>query len=125
MRKHDTVTVSWAAQADTLRQIKTAVAGKIVVDTTVPLVPPKVMRVQLPPEGCAARADFTALRHTSLQRMRRSIATCWCSEMTRWHGPRVVQLAEAGGRAPAAATFQKFCAASGRTMISLTATESG
>jgi len=25
-----------------------------VVDTTVPLVPPKVMRVQLPPEGCAA-----------------------------------------------------------------------
>jgi NADPH-dependent F420 reductase len=30
------------------------VAGKIVVDTTVPLVPPKVMRVQLPPEGSAA-----------------------------------------------------------------------
>jgi NADPH-dependent F420 reductase len=30
------------------------VAGKIVIDTTVPLMPPKVMRVQLPAEGCAA-----------------------------------------------------------------------
>ena len=29
-------------------------AGKIVVDTTVPLVPPKVARVQLPPQGSAA-----------------------------------------------------------------------
>jgi NADPH-dependent F420 reductase len=48
------VTVPWAAQADTLQDIKLAVAGKTVVDTTVPLVPPKVMRVQLPPEGCAA-----------------------------------------------------------------------
>lgn len=48
------VTVPWDAQADTLRDIKPAVAGKIVVDTTVPLVPPKVMRVQLPAEGCAA-----------------------------------------------------------------------
>ncbi|MCE3284149.1 MAG: F420-dependent reductase, partial [Steroidobacteraceae bacterium] len=28
--------------------------GKIVVDTTVPLVPPRVMRVQLPPEDSAA-----------------------------------------------------------------------
>jgi NADPH-dependent F420 reductase len=48
------MTVPWAAQADTLRDIKAAVAGKILVDTTVPLVPPKVMRVQLPAEGCAA-----------------------------------------------------------------------
>jgi NADPH-dependent F420 reductase len=48
------VTVPWAAQADTLQQIKPVVSGKIVVDTTVPLVPPKVMRVQLPPEGSAA-----------------------------------------------------------------------
>src|SRR4030095_7296832 len=34
--------------------IRAVVAGKLVVDTTVPLVPPKVMRVQLPPEGAAA-----------------------------------------------------------------------
>lgn len=48
------VTVPFAAQAATLEDIRPHVAGKIVVDTTVPLVPPKVMRVQLPPEGCAA-----------------------------------------------------------------------
>lgn len=48
------VAVPFAAQADTLGQIAPDVVGKIVVDTTVPLVPPKVMRVQLPPEGSAA-----------------------------------------------------------------------
>jgi 8-hydroxy-5-deazaflavin:NADPH oxidoreductase len=48
------VTVPFAAQAATLEDIRPHVAGKIVVDTTVPLVPPKVMRVQLPPEGSAA-----------------------------------------------------------------------
>ena len=52
------VTVPFAAQTATLEDIKRHVAGKIVVDTTVPLVPPKVMRVQLPPEGsAAAKAD--------------------------------------------------------------------
>jgi len=48
------VTVPYAAQAATLTEIREVVSGKIVVDTTVPLVPPKVMRVQLPPEGSAA-----------------------------------------------------------------------
>jgi 8-hydroxy-5-deazaflavin:NADPH oxidoreductase len=48
------ITVPFSAQASTLEDIKPHVAGKIVVDTTVPLVPPKVMRVQLPPEGSAA-----------------------------------------------------------------------
>jgi NADPH-dependent F420 reductase len=48
------VTVPFAAQAATLADIAPHAAGKIVVDTTVPLVPPKVMRVQLPPEGSAA-----------------------------------------------------------------------
>jgi hypothetical protein len=48
------VTVPFAAQEATLADIKPHVAGKVVVDTTVPLVPPKVMRVQLPPEGSAA-----------------------------------------------------------------------
>lgn len=48
------VTVPFAAQAGTLEDIKPFVAGKIVVDTTVPLVPPKVMRVQLPDQGSAA-----------------------------------------------------------------------
>ena len=38
----------------TLEQLKPALQGKILVDTTVPLVPPKVAKVQLPPEGSAA-----------------------------------------------------------------------
>jgi hypothetical protein len=48
------VTVPFAAQESTLAEIAPHVGGKIVVDTTVPLVPPKVMRVQLPAEGSAA-----------------------------------------------------------------------
>lgn len=48
------VTVPFAAQEATLTEIAPHLAGKILVDTTVPLVPPKVMRVQLPPEGSAA-----------------------------------------------------------------------
>ena len=50
------VTVPWANQAPILDEIKPHVAGKLVVDTTVPLVPPKVARVQLPPETSAALA---------------------------------------------------------------------
>ena len=48
------VTVPFAAQEATLTAIAPHVAGKIVVDTTVPLVPPRVMRVQMPAEGSAA-----------------------------------------------------------------------
>ncbi len=48
------VTVPFASQLDTLAEIREGVAGKIVIDATVPLVPPKVARVQLPPEGSAA-----------------------------------------------------------------------
>ena len=48
------VTVPFAAQRATLVEIAPVVRGKLVVDTTVPLVPPKVMRVQLPAEDSAA-----------------------------------------------------------------------
>jgi len=48
------LTVPFASQAGTLEDIKPALTGKLLVDTTVPLVPPRVARVQLPPEGCAA-----------------------------------------------------------------------
>jgi NADPH-dependent F420 reductase len=50
------VTTPYASQAATLAEIRPFVQGKLVVDTTVPLVPPKVMRVQLPPEGSSAAA---------------------------------------------------------------------
>ena len=48
------VTVPWESQARILDEIAPHVAGKLVVDTTVPLVPPRVARVQLPPEHSAA-----------------------------------------------------------------------
>jgi hypothetical protein len=48
------VTAPFEAQEAALKEIAPHVAGKIAVDTTVPLVPPKVMRVQLPPGGSAA-----------------------------------------------------------------------
>lgn len=50
------VTVPWGSQAAILEEIRPHASGKIVIDTTVPLVPPKVARVQLPPQGCAALA---------------------------------------------------------------------
>jgi NADPH-dependent F420 reductase len=49
------VAVPFAAQEPILAEIRPHAAGKIVIDTTVPLRPPKVMRAQMPAEGCAAR----------------------------------------------------------------------
>jgi NADPH-dependent F420 reductase len=48
--------VPWATHAQIIEEIKPHTAGKLVVDTTVPLVPPKVARVQLPAETSAALA---------------------------------------------------------------------
>jgi NADPH-dependent F420 reductase len=48
------LTAPFAGQAQVLRLVAEALAGKILVDATVPLVPPKVGRVQLPAEGSAA-----------------------------------------------------------------------
>ncbi len=50
------LTVPWASQRPNLEAIREALAGKILVDATVPLVPPKVSKVQLPAEGSAALA---------------------------------------------------------------------
>ncbi|MGB0629071.1 MAG: NADPH-dependent F420 reductase [Alphaproteobacteria bacterium] len=55
------LTVPYAAQRATLSGLRDALQGKILVDVTVPLVPPKVMRVQLPEEGCAAQIAQTVL----------------------------------------------------------------
>lgn len=48
------LTVPFAHQKSTLEHIAPGLRGKILVDTTVPLVPPKVARVSLPEEGSAA-----------------------------------------------------------------------
>lgn len=49
------LTVPFAHHADTLNSVKAALQGKILIDVTVPLVPPKVARVQLPAEGSAGQ----------------------------------------------------------------------
>jgi len=55
-RKADIVVLSvpYSAHRATLEALRTAVQGKILVDVTVPLKPPKVSRVWLPPAGSAA-----------------------------------------------------------------------
>lgn len=50
-----TLTVPFAHQASTLERVKPALQGKILIDVTVPLVPPRVARVQLPAEGSAGQ----------------------------------------------------------------------
>jgi NADPH-dependent F420 reductase len=42
------LTVPFSGQMPTVTELKPALAGKILIDVTVPLVPPKVSRVQLP-----------------------------------------------------------------------------
>ena len=50
-----TLTVPFSHQASTLELVKPALQGKILIDVTVPLVPPRVARVQLPAEGSAGQ----------------------------------------------------------------------
>jgi NADPH-dependent F420 reductase len=47
--------VPYAAHKDTLESVKLELKGKILVDVTVPLVPPKISTVQMPPAGSAAQ----------------------------------------------------------------------
>jgi len=55
------LTVPYAAHAETTAQVKDLLQGKIVIDATVPLKPPKVGTVQLPAAGCAALEAREAL----------------------------------------------------------------
>lgn len=50
------LTVPYENHAPTLEAIKDKVQGKIVIDVTVPLMPPKVRTVQLPEGGSCAKA---------------------------------------------------------------------
>lgn len=49
------LTVPYAAHRETLESLKDTLKGKLVIDVTVPLVPGKVTRVQMPPAGSAAQ----------------------------------------------------------------------
>ena len=48
--------VPYSAQKPTVEDVKSALAGKILIDVTVPLVAPKVSKVQLPEGGSAVEA---------------------------------------------------------------------
>lgn len=48
------VTVPYGAHRDTLMGLFSEAQGKLLIDVTVPLVPPRVSRVQMPPAGSAA-----------------------------------------------------------------------
>tara|TARA_B100000315_G_C14338748_1_gene478621 strand:- start:249 stop:749 length:501 start_codon:yes stop_codon:yes gene_type:complete len=58
------LTVPFAAQLATIEEVRPALAGKLLIDVTVPLVPPKVSRVQLPPRGSAVVAVQDLLGET-------------------------------------------------------------
>ena len=49
------VTVPYSGHREVLESVKEALKGKLVIDTTVPLVPPKVSKVQMPSAGSAAQ----------------------------------------------------------------------
>ena len=49
------LTVPYAAHRETLESLREFVKGKLIIDVTVPLVPPKVTKVQMPPAGSAAQ----------------------------------------------------------------------
>jgi NADPH-dependent F420 reductase len=49
------LTVPAEHQLSTLESVRGGLTGKILIDVTVPLVPPKVGTVQLPPEGSAGK----------------------------------------------------------------------
>ncbi len=49
------LSVPYAAHASTLEAVRPALGGKLLVDVTVPLVPPRVTRVQMPAAGSAAQ----------------------------------------------------------------------
>lgn len=55
------LTVPYGAQQATALEVREALEGKVLIDVTVPLVPPKVSRVQLPPGGSAVVALQSAL----------------------------------------------------------------
>ena len=55
------LSVPYAAQKPTAADIATQLEGKILIDVTVPLMPPKVSRVQLPEGGSAVQALQEAL----------------------------------------------------------------
>jgi 8-hydroxy-5-deazaflavin:NADPH oxidoreductase len=95
------LTVPFSHQKSTLELVAPALQGKILIDVTVPLVPPRVARVQLPPRAVRARLPRTCsarvwqwFQHsrTWLPRTCRTlapwIATYWCVATRKMPEPK-------------------------------------
>ncbi len=126
------LTVPFAQQAAILREVGEPLVGKILVDCTVPLVPPKVARVQLPEGGSAvvqAQAllgdgvkvvsAFQNVSHDSLAQLDRpvdcDVLVCGDDKDAR---EAVVALAKAGGmRGWHAGTLANSAAAEALTSV--------
>lgn len=71
------LTVPYAHQQPTLEEIQSGLENKILIDTTVPLRPPKVAKVQLPEAGSAAQeaqAFLNTLFQDSLEQKPRVVS---------------------------------------------------
>ncbi|RMF98777.1 MAG: NADPH-dependent F420 reductase [Gammaproteobacteria bacterium] len=127
------MTVPYASQLPTLESVRDQVQGKIFVDATVPLVPPKVMRVQLPEGGSAAKQTqeflgegvrvVSAFQNVAAEHLRSgSLSDEECDVLVCGNDPdarqAVVELAEAIGlRAWHAGPIDNSAVAEGLTSI--------
>jgi len=49
------LTVPYSAHRETLESVKDVLKGKLLIDVTVPIIPPKITKVQMPSAGSAAQ----------------------------------------------------------------------
>jgi NADPH-dependent F420 reductase len=97
------ISVPYAAHHSTLEQLKAALAGRVVIDITVPLQPPKVRQVQLPPGQAAAleaqallgstAAVVAALHHVSAAHLSDPDHAIDCDVLACSDDPRALELA--------------------------------
>ena len=93
------LTVPFSHHADTLKAVQPQLHGKILIDTTVPLVPPKVSRVQLPEQGSAGQIaqslwvkmlmwflPFRMFPHRIYSLRMSCIVMCWCVGIAKKRG---------------------------------------
>lgn len=101
------ITVPYSAHHDTLLMLKPLVDGKMVIDVTVPIIPPKVTVAQLPAEGSIgleAKAIFgknvevlTAFQNISYEKLMAGefddcdVLVCGTSKIARALGVRLVE----------------------------------
>jgi len=76
--------VPYAAQRATVEEVRAALAGKILIDVTVPLLPPKVARVQLPAGGSAVEAIQQLLgEHTRVVSAFQNVSAHYLAQLDR------------------------------------------